>query len=99
MMRAIIRPSVAARFVAALMTVLIPIVAEAAEPTFKGKNLSEWTAQYHGGGETLREEAKVALQAIGTNAFPSITRKLKSHDIIAPGIRRKVVDIAPNLGS
>ncbi|PWU15123.1 MAG: hypothetical protein C5B50_15860 [Verrucomicrobia bacterium] len=58
------------------------------EPSFNGKKLTAWLEQYAGNmPESSREEARVAICAMGTNALPTLL-KLAGHKQVPPTIRR-----------
>jgi tetratricopeptide (TPR) repeat protein len=57
------------------------------EPSYQGKTLSEWLADYNDAGEAedtnAQEECRDAIRHIGTNAIPPLLRILKAKDSAA----------------
>jgi hypothetical protein len=71
--------------IAAVGVVSLLILSQPSEPIYQGKPLSYWCEQYAANSfpdsnMELQKQAGIAIRAIGTNAVPTLLRKLQAKD-------------------
>ena len=85
--------------------IVISITSDSSEPSYRGRHLSQWLSSYAEYKHSLREyisdppelikhrqEATEAMQAIGTNAIPTLLAWLKAKDPKQPPIQTVVMN-------